>query len=85
MRQLRITENDYSRYLYRSVGERWHRAGRHLWSLRKWDQRLSHSFVSIWVLESESKPMGYYELEEQEDKNIEKIVTHNKKGEYYLK
>ena len=71
MRQLRIDENNYARCLYGSVGERWHWADRYLWSLKKWDQRLSQSAVSIWVLESEDKPMGYYELEEQEDKNIE--------------
>ena len=53
------------------MGERWYWAGRHLWSLRKWDQRLNQSSVSIWALESGNKPVGYYELEEQESKNIE--------------
>ena len=71
MRQLGVGENDYACFLYRTVGERWHWAVRHFWDLEQWNQRLSKSNVFIWVLESDGKPMGYYELEEQQDKNVE--------------
>ena len=64
-------EPDFARWLYRTVGKKWYWVDRYYWNLDQWRDRFKDSAVSLWVMECDSKPVGYYEFEEQQGGDIE--------------
>lgn len=61
----------FSRWLYATVGERWHWRDRLRWSEDKWMAYLDRPALQTWVAYVAGTPAGYVELEAQAEGNVE--------------
>ena len=59
------------RYLYAEVGRAFHWTDRLSWTDETIRRHLSHPGVSIWLMSWETRPAGYFELREHEDRSVE--------------
>ena len=65
------SETILARDLYQSIGREWYWADRYDWYLSQWNDRIGKLNVSLWVMYKENEPLGYYELELQQNDNVE--------------
>lgn len=70
-RKIGYDETILARDLYWSVGREWYWADRHDWSLSQWKDRIYKLNVSLWVMYKDNEPAGYYELELQQNDDVE--------------
>jgi GNAT superfamily N-acetyltransferase len=61
----------FARFLYASVGERWHWTDRLSWSRLQWEAHLARPAVMLHTLQIGGAPAGYLELEQQPEGNVE--------------
>ena len=59
------------RHLYAEVGRAFRWTDRLAWRDAQVQQHLADPQVSIWLLSSDDKPAGYYELREHDDRSVE--------------
>ena len=69
--ELKDPEPNFLRCLYRTVGRKWNWADRYYWELDQWSDRLSQPNVNFYLMEYQSCPAGYYELESHDQGDIE--------------
>ena len=69
--KLEDPEPNFLRCLYRTVGRKWNWADRYYWELAQWHDRLSQPDVNFYLMEYQSSPAGYYELESHDQGDIE--------------
>ena len=62
---------EFHRFLYLAVGAKWCWYMRLAWSYQQWLEFLSHSDISTWVAYLDGTPIGYFELKNQRDGNVE--------------
>ena len=70
-RKIGYDETILARDLYCSVGREWYWADRYDWSLNQWKDRIYKLNVSLWVMYKDNEPVGYYELELQQNDDVE--------------
>jgi ribosomal protein S18 acetylase RimI-like enzyme len=66
-----IPSPEFSRFLYTAVGSRWGWKGRRRWTYAQWREYLDRPELETWVGYVSATPIGYGELEWQEDGNVE--------------
>ena len=71
LREARIACPQLNRFLYTAVGGAWYWIDRLAWDYNRWLAYLSQDTVHTWVGYVEGTPAGYFELQLQEDKNVE--------------
>ncbi len=71
LRQIEHKLPDFHRFLYLAVGAEWSWYMRLSWSYQQWLELLSRSDVSTWVAYLGGTPIGYFELKNQRDGNVE--------------
>jgi hypothetical protein len=62
---------ELNRFLYTSVGGDWYWIDRLAWSYSQWLEYLNRPELETWVGYLSGTVAGYFELEKQEDRNIE--------------
>jgi GNAT superfamily N-acetyltransferase len=62
---------ELNRFLYTSVGADWYWIDRLVWSYSEWIEYLNRPELETWVGYLSGTVAGYFELEKQEDRNIE--------------
>lgn len=62
---------DLNRNLYQQVGGPWGWSGRLKWSDDDWIQHVQKNTVHTWVGQIDGQPIGYVEMEQQADNNVE--------------
>ncbi len=62
---------ELNRFLYTSVGGDWYWIDRLVWSYSQWLEYLNRPELETWVGYLSGSVAGYFELEKQEDRNIE--------------
>lgn len=62
---------EYNRFLYELVGEHWKWRDRLSWSNQEWDVFVHDPSLETWVAYFRGAPAGYYELQQQEDGDVE--------------
>ncbi|HEU5218437.1 MAG TPA: GNAT family N-acetyltransferase [Gemmatimonadales bacterium] len=62
---------ELSRFLYTAVGGDYHWNDRLSWTWSRWMEWLSRPEVETWVAYQSGTPAGYFELEAQDDGNVE--------------
>jgi GNAT superfamily N-acetyltransferase len=66
-----IKEFRFNRYLYQLVGERWNWNDKLSLSDNEWKKYAENDTLRTWVAYSKGSIAGYYELQKQEDGNVE--------------
>ena len=69
--KISLDETVLARDLYRNVGREWYWADRYDWSLSQWNYHIQKPDVSLWVMQRDNEPLGYYELELQQNDDVE--------------
>lgn len=69
--QAQIPLPELNRFLYASVGGDWHWHMRLTWDYARWMEVLTQPGYETWVATVYGTPAGYFELEPQDDGNIE--------------
>ncbi len=62
---------DLYRFLYSSVGARYHWVDRLPWSDEEIEEHVGQPSISIWVLRDGRQPAGYFELARHDDRSVE--------------
>jgi GNAT superfamily N-acetyltransferase len=62
---------DFNCRLYRLVGQPWQWTDRGSWSHDRWEKYVLRSCLETWVGRLDGETIGYFELESQDDGNIE--------------
>ncbi|MBV45813.1 MAG: hypothetical protein CL900_01180, partial [Dehalococcoidia bacterium] len=69
--QVREPDSAFAQWLYRTVGREWYWVDRYYWSLSEWEEWISDSCISLWIMELSGKPIGFYMLDPQDNNNVE--------------
>lgn len=70
-RQVEIASPEFSRFLYQTAGGDWHWIDRLPWTREEWLEHLERAGHETWVAYLAGTPAGYFELERQEQGNVE--------------
>lgn len=62
---------ELNRFLYTAVGGRWYWVDRLNWSHKKWFAYLNRDELQTWVAYVSGVPVGYFELEKQQEDDVE--------------
>ncbi len=71
LRQAVIPLPELNRFLYVAVGAPWIWYMRLPWTWQQWQEYLSSPNVQTWIAWIEGTPIGYFELEKQENDSVE--------------
>ena len=71
VRECEIKQYRFNRFLYQLVGESWQWIDKLSWSDEQWQGFAEADDLRTWVAYCEGSPAGYYELQRQEDGNVE--------------
>lgn len=66
-----IKQYPFNRFLYRLVGEAWEWTDKRSWSEEEWKAYAENDNLRTWVAYYHGSPAGYYELQRQENGNVE--------------
>ncbi len=66
-----VVQPELNRFLYTAVGGDWYWTGRLPWTYERWEAWLRRPEVDTWVARRAGSPAGYFELERQEDGDVE--------------
>ncbi len=69
--QLSPPDVEQSRHWYQSVGGSWEWTDRLAWSPEQWQQYVHRPALETWIGRLHGEPAGYFELEKQDDGNVE--------------
>ena len=72
--ECRIKQYQLNRFLYQFVGARWKWTDRLDWSDTQWADYAEHENLRTWIAYLDGSPAGYYELQRQEDGNVEIVL-----------
>jgi ribosomal protein S18 acetylase RimI-like enzyme len=62
---------ELNRFLYTTIGERWHWTDRLPWTRAQWQAYLNRPELETWIAYVRGTPAGYFELEMQPGHNVE--------------
>ena len=71
LERARIPSPRLNDWFYRSVGEAFHWVDRLAWSSERWRTWCARPCLETWVLHVSGTPAGYFELERQEEGDVE--------------
>ena len=71
IRECAIKQFEFNRFLYQLVGKPWGWVDKLSWTDDEWKAFAETDNLRTWVAYCEGSPAGYYELERQEDGNVE--------------
>ena len=71
IRECTVRQYPFNRFLYEFVGRQWHWIDKACWSDAMWKDYVEDCRLRTWVAYQGGGPAGYYELQQQEDGNIE--------------
>ncbi len=66
-----VKQHPFNRFLYEIVGKQWHWIDKLYWSDERWKKYVEDKDLRTWVAYKGGSPAGYYELQHQEDGNVE--------------
>jgi ribosomal protein S18 acetylase RimI-like enzyme len=66
-----VKQYPFNRFLYEFVGKHWHWIDKLYWSDETWREYVEDNDLRTWVAYKGGSPAGYYELQHQEEGNIE--------------
>jgi len=69
--ECKIKQYPYNRFLYQWVGGPWGWTDKRGWTDAQWQAFVDRDCLRTWVAYVQGAPAGYYELEQQEDGNVE--------------
>ncbi|MCL1068331.1 GNAT family N-acetyltransferase [Shewanella olleyana] len=66
-----VPQFEFNRFLYQFVGAAWEWTDKLGWSEAQWQQYSEDSKLHLYVAYFEGSPAGYFELQQQDDGNVE--------------
>ena len=66
-----VPQPELNRFLYTAVGGEWYWVGRLPWTYERWMAWLDRPEVETWVARCAGSPAGYFELERQDEGDVE--------------
>lgn len=69
-----IKQYEFNRFLYQFVGEPWKWTDRLVWSDQQWIDYAESENLRTWVAYMDGAPAGYYELQKQDDGDVEVVL-----------
>jgi GNAT superfamily N-acetyltransferase len=66
-----VPQPELNRFLYTAVGGEWYWLGRLPWTYERWMSWLDRPEVETWVARCGGSPAGYFELEREDDGDVE--------------
>ncbi len=66
-----VKQYPLNRFLYEFVGKQWYWTDKRYWSDETWREYVENKELRTWIAYKGGSPAGYYELQHQEDGNIE--------------
>jgi GNAT superfamily N-acetyltransferase len=66
-----IKQFQFSRFLYQFIGANWDWTNKLSWSDEQWEAYAEKDNLKTWVAYYRGSPAGYYELQQQDDGNVE--------------
>jgi GNAT superfamily N-acetyltransferase len=71
VRQAEVPAPELNRFLYTAVGGDWFWIDRLSWTYQQWLDYLNRAELETWVAYLSGTPAGYFELERQQEDNVE--------------
>ncbi len=69
--ECRVRQYPVNRFLYQLVGNAWQWRDKLSWTDEQWRDYAERTALRTWMARSEGSPAGYYELERQDDGEVE--------------
>lgn len=74
IRECIIKQYPLNRFLYQFIGAPWKWTDRLVWTDQQWEGYAENENLRTWVAYLGGTPAGYYELQKQEDGNVEVVL-----------
>lgn len=74
IRECEIKQYPLNRFFYQFVGEPWKWTDRLCWTDAQWQAYAENENLRTWVAYLDGSPAGYYELQQQDDGNVELVL-----------
>lgn len=71
VRECRVKQFEFNRFLYQLVGEPWHWTDKLSWTDEQWKAYVEDEGLRTWVAYQGGTPAGYYELQRQRNGDVE--------------
>lgn len=69
--EARIKQYQLNRFMYRWVGGPWDWTEKRVWTESQWKSHAEEDRLRTWIAYCQGTPAGYYELQQQDDGNVE--------------